>query len=122
MTELSGTSGNEERRRRMAKHVVVLVTAPSKDVGREIGQTLLERSLAACINLVPAVESLYVWQGEVCDDEEVLLVIKTTAAAFDALVTAVRNVHPYDVPEIIALPIAAGFQDYLDWISESTDA
>jgi len=106
----------------MAKHVVVLVTAPSKDVGREIGQTLLERRLAACINVVPAVESLYVWQGEVCDDEEVLLVIKTTAAAFDALVTAVRNVHPYDVPEIIALPIAAGFQDYLDWISESTDA
>ena len=102
----------------MEEHVAVLVTAPSKDVGRDVARALLEQKLAACVNVVPSIASFYTWEGELRSDEEVLLVIKTTGAAFDALVAAVRAVHPYDLPEIIALPIVAGSQDYLDWIDE----
>jgi periplasmic divalent cation tolerance protein len=102
----------------MEEYVVVLVTAPSGDVGRDIARVLLEKRLAACVNVVPAIASLYTWKGELCSDDEVLLVIKTTGAAFDDLATAVRDVHPYDLPEIIALPIVAGSRDYLDWIDE----
>jgi periplasmic divalent cation tolerance protein len=105
----------------MEEYVVVLVTAPSKDVGRDVARALLEQKLAACVNVVPSIASLYTWEGELCSDEEVLLVIKSTGAAFDELVAAVRDVHPYDVPEIIALPIVAGSQDYLDWIGEAVE-
>jgi periplasmic divalent cation tolerance protein len=102
----------------MEEYVVVLVTAPSADAGRDVAGALLERKLAACVNVVPSIASLYTWEGKLCRDEEALLVIKTTAAAFDDLAAVVRDVHPYDVPEIIALPIVAGSQDYLDWIDE----
>lgn len=102
----------------MGERVVVLVTAPSEDMARDIARTLLEQKLAACVNLIPAVASMYTWEGELCSDEEVLLVIKSTSRAFNELAAAVRNVHPYDVPEIIALPIVAGSQDYLGWIDE----
>jgi periplasmic divalent cation tolerance protein len=106
------------RRYPMKEYIVVLVTAPSKDVGRDVALALLEQKLAACVNVVPSIASLYTWEGELRSDEEVLLVIKTVAAAFDALTAAVRAVHPYEVPEIIALSIVAGSQDYLDWIDE----
>ncbi|MGD2145740.1 MAG: divalent-cation tolerance protein CutA [Anaerolineae bacterium] len=102
----------------MNRHVVVLVTAPSREVGSRIAEALLEQGLAACVNLASSVTSVYSWEGETRSDEEVLLVIKTRRAAFDELADAVRNVHPYEVPEIIALPVVAGSQDYLDWIDE----
>jgi periplasmic divalent cation tolerance protein len=102
----------------METHIVVLITAPSEEVGREVARALLERDLAACVNVVPAIASLYTWEGELCSDEEVLLVIKSTGAAFNELAAAVRDVHPYDVPEIIALPVTAGSQDYLEWINK----
>ena len=105
----------------MVEHVVALITAPSKEVGRDVGRALLEQGLAACVNLVPAIESLYAWEGELCNDEEVLLVIKTTAAVLRELMRTVQDIHPYDVPEIIALPIAAGSPDYLNWISDVVD-
>jgi periplasmic divalent cation tolerance protein len=106
----------KKRRNLMEEKVVVLVTAPSKDVGEDIARTLLEQKLAACVNVVPSIASIYTWEGELCSDEEVLLVIKSTRAAFDELAVVVRRVHPYDVPEIIALPIIAGTPDYLNWI------
>ena len=102
----------------MDKHVIVLVTAPSSDVGSQIAQAPLEQRIAACVNVAASVASIYTWEGETCSDEEVLLVIKTTASAFDKLAAVVRGVHPYEVPEIIALPVVAGSQDYLDWIDE----
>lgn len=102
----------------MEKYLVALVTAPSSQVATDIARTLLERKLTACVNIASPIGSLYIWHGELCSDEEVLLVIKTRSAVFDELAAAVRAVHPYDVPEIIALPIVAGFQDYLDWIDE----
>ncbi len=101
--------------------IVVLVTAPSKEVGRQIAQSLLEQKLAACVNILAPVNSLYMWEGKLCDDEEALLVIKTRAALFqERLVPAVRAVHPYQVPEIIALPVEMGWQPYLDWIGAET--
>lgn len=102
----------------MENTLVALVTAPSTDVGRDIAHALLDRKLAACVNIIPSMTSLYTWEGELCVDEEVLLIIKTTTSAFDALTTAVEEIHPYDVPEIIALPLAGGSKDYLDWINE----
>jgi periplasmic divalent cation tolerance protein len=102
----------------MENTLVALVTAPSTDVGRDIAHALLDRKLAACVNIIPSITSLYTWEGELCVDEEVLLIIKTTTSTFDALNSAVKKIHPYDVPEILALPVAAGSKDYLDWIHE----
>jgi len=104
----------------MNEHLVVLVTAPSEPEGRDIAARLLERRLCACVNILPSVTSLYVWEEEVCRDAEVLLLIKTVAAHFDELAATVRETHPYEVPEIIATPIVAGSPDYLAWIEAST--
>jgi periplasmic divalent cation tolerance protein len=106
----------------MENTFVVLVTAPSTDVGRDIARALLDGKLAACVNIVPSITSLHTWKGELCVDEEVLLIIKTTTPAFDALTSAVKDIHPYDVPEIIALPLAVGSRDYLEWIHEVVKA
>lgn len=102
----------------MNAYLVALVTVPSKDVGRDVARALLDRKTAACVNIVPSISSFYTWEGEVCVDEELLLIIKTTESAFDELASTVEDIHPYDVPEIIALPIAAGSKDYLDWIQK----
>jgi periplasmic divalent cation tolerance protein len=102
----------------METYLVALVTVPSTDVGRDVARALLDRKLAACVNIVPSISSFYTWEGEVCVDEEKLLIIKTTESAFDGLASAVKEIHPYDVPEIIALPLAAGSKDYLDWIHQ----
>lgn len=105
----------------MNKHVVVLVTAPSVEVARQIADQLLAKKAAACVNIVPAVNSIFSWQGQVESDQEVLLVIKSRAELFESrLAPIVQEVHPYDVPEIIALPIVMGSKGYLDWIDEVT--
>lgn len=102
-------------------HFVVLITAPSREVGRQIADTLLEKRLVACVNIIAPIESHYLWKGERCTDEEVLLLAKTRADLFAAqLVPAVKSIHPYEVPEIIALPILMGAPDYLAWIDAST--
>jgi len=106
----------------MEHYLVALVTVPSTDVGTEVAHTLLDRKLAACVNIIPTMTSLYTWEGEVCADEEVLLIIKTTKSAFDELASAVKEIHPYDVPEIIAVPLTAGSKDYLDWIHQVVEA
>ncbi len=95
--------------------LVVLVTAP-RDKAREIARRLVEERLAACVNIVDEVHSIYWWQGRVEEDKESLLIVKTRADALQALVEGVRRIHPYQVPEVIALPIIAGLEDYLDWL------
>lgn len=102
----------------MKDYLVTLVTAPSSDVGRDVARALLDRKLAACVNILPPMTSLYGWQGELCVDEEVLLIIKTTTRAIKELTAVVQDLHPYDVPEIIALPVAAGSEEYLGWVDE----
>lgn len=96
--------------------LVVLATFPSEESARQIGTALVSRQLAACVNLVPGVRSIYRWDGRVQEDAEVLAVIKTTSRRFTALRDALVESHPYDVPEVLAIPVAAGFEGYLAWV------
>jgi periplasmic divalent cation tolerance protein len=98
--------------------VVCLVTAPP-DKAEEIARAVLEPRLAACVNIVPAVRSLYWWEGEIADDDEALLVIKTTGETVEALRAALDAVHPYDTFELVVTDIAAGNPPYLRWIAET---
>ncbi len=103
------------------QNMVVLISAPSKEVGKQIAASLVEKKLAACVNILPSVNSIYTWEGQIHDEEEVLLLVKTRADLFeDRLIPAVKAIHPYEVPEIIALPVAAGLKKYLDWMEEAT--
>ncbi len=100
---------------------VVLMTAPDPEVAQRIARTLVEERLAACVNLVPGVRSIYRWQGAVEDDAEILLLAKTGRARCAALAARVQALHPYELPEIVVLPVEGGSQPYLDWIlSESS--
>jgi periplasmic divalent cation tolerance protein len=98
---------------------LVLTTCGSLEEARSIAQALVERQLAACVNIVPQVESVYRWQGEVETGTEFLLVIKTTAAAFVRLREALSTLHSYELPECIEIAIEAGSAEYLEWIGES---
>jgi periplasmic divalent cation tolerance protein len=104
----------------MNDYLVVLCTVPDQETGRTIAAKLLEKRLAACVNLSGSLESLYWWEGKIRKDPEHLLVIKTREALFDPLADSIRSLHPYDVPEIIALPIVRGSASYLDWITAET--
>jgi periplasmic divalent cation tolerance protein len=104
----------------MTDKIVVLVTCGSAKEARRIARAVVEQRMAACTNIVATpVHSIYRWKGKVESAEEFLLVIKTTQGRFAELKAAVKRLHSYDVPEIIALPIAAGGTNYLNWISES---
>ena len=98
--------------------VVVLVTADSEVKAEAIAKSLVENQLAACVSLSP-IRSIYTWQGEIHSAAEWQLVIKTDLAKFEDLKTKVRAMHSYEVPEIIAIPIVAGSEAYLDWIGQS---
>lgn len=98
---------------------VVLVTAPSKAAAAAIAQALIQDKLAACVNILP-VESLYIWQGQVQQEQEYQLLIKTHLVHYQALETRIRELHSYEVPEIIAVPILQGSAAYLHWIGETT--
>jgi periplasmic divalent cation tolerance protein len=104
----------------MTDALVVLVTTPSAERAAEIARAVVEERLAACGNVVPGLRSIYRWEGKVQDDAEALLVLKTTRARFDALRDRVLALHPYEVPEVIALPIEAGSARYLAWIADET--
>ena len=100
--------------------IIVLITAASEDEAAKIGRTLVDEKLAACANIIPGIRSIYTWKGETCDDTECLMVVKTVAANFDALERRVRELHSYEVPEVIAIPIIKGSAPYLDWVEENT--
>lgn len=97
-----------------------MTTLPDMETARNIAHRLLDQKLAACISVIPAVTSIYVWNGEVCESGEHLLLIKTTSACYGKVETLLRKQHPYDLPEIIATEITQGLPDYLGWINEST--
>jgi periplasmic divalent cation tolerance protein len=96
---------------------VVLVTASGLEEGNKITSIILEKRLAACVNIVPKISSLFWWQGKIDAADEVLLIIKTRASRVRDIIDAVKGVHSYSVPEVIALPVMAGHTDYLDWIA-----
>jgi periplasmic divalent cation tolerance protein len=106
----------------MAKpaYLVVFITTSSCEEARKIADALVEQSKAACVNIVPRVNSIFRWKGKIEEAEESLLVIKTRAKLFPDVVTIVKGFHSYEVPEIIALPIVKGNPDYLKWIDEET--
>lgn len=99
-----------------SEHVVALSTAPSVDKAAELARTLVEERLAACVNIVPGVRSIYAWQGAVQDEPEALCVIKTRRDKLDALRARLVALHPYEVPELIVLDIVAGHAPYLAWL------
>ena len=98
-------------------YLVILITASSPEEARKIAEVLLKQGKAACVNIVPNVSSHFWWQGKIESAQENLLIVKTRASLLNEIVTLVRESHSYDTPEIIALPIVGGNQDYLDWIS-----
>jgi periplasmic divalent cation tolerance protein len=102
------------------KLLVVLSTFPDAAVARAAAEALVNESLAACVNLLPGIESVYRWEGKLENSEEVLSVIKTTAERYPALEARLRELHPYDVPEIVALPAAAVAESYLEWVCRRT--
>ena len=101
-----------------AASFVVLSTFPDADTAARVARTLVEEQLAACVNLLPTVRSIYRWEGKVCDEAETLAVIKTTAERYAALAAKIAELHPYQVPEVIALPVADGHPPYLAWLAE----
>jgi periplasmic divalent cation tolerance protein len=103
----------------MDETFVVLVTAPDAETAARVARTLVEEGLAACGNVVPGLRSIYRWEGKLCDEAEVLLLLKTTRARYVALEARVRALHPYSVPEILALPVAAGSEAYRRWVEDA---
>lgn len=106
----------------MSEAIIVMVTCPSSPEAEKIANSLLEERLVACVNIAGRIRSLYHWQGAVARESESLLLMKTRTECFDELSRRVKELHPYEVPEIIAMPIMVGNPDYLDWIRESTTA
>jgi periplasmic divalent cation tolerance protein len=99
--------------------IVVIVCTISRDASGSMARQLVDRRLAACVNVMP-VQSFYRWEGEFCNDAEVLLLVKTRREMADMVVTAIREIHPYELPEIIVLPVIAGHAPYLDWVYNET--
>jgi periplasmic divalent cation tolerance protein len=103
----------------MTDKLLVLTTAGSESEARKIAQTLVERRLAACVNIIPRIQSVYRWQGKVEQAEEFLLLIKTVKGREEQVHAAICELHSYDLPECIAIPIVSGDADYLNWLSDS---
>jgi len=103
-----------------SSHIVVYITVPSWEVGHQIADALLESRIVACVNILPQITSIYRWESAINSDEELLLIAKTRTTHFNALATTVRRIHPYEVPEVIAIPIVAGSKEYLTWIDSET--
>lgn len=103
----------------MSRYVVILITAPGVTTAKNLGKKLVEEKLAACVNVVPGLTSYYWWEGEVQEDSEVLLIVKTLKTKVGDLIKRVKELHPYQVPEVIAIEIKEGLDDYLRWMDES---
>lgn len=105
----------------MSNHMTVLMTAPNEEEGGAIAKKIVEEGLCACVNIIPQVRSIYRWEGKVFDESEVMMVAKTSSSLAPVLVKRVKELHSYDVPEVICLPITTGNGDYLDWIDDSVE-
>jgi periplasmic divalent cation tolerance protein len=104
----------------MKKFILVLTTVPEKRVGDQIARALVEERLAACVTISGLAKSFYRWEGKISQDQEHVLFIKTRAALFQKVEARVKELHPYKVPELIALPVEKGSADYLGWLDEET--
>ena len=104
----------------MAKEIIVFITTPSLKDSRKIASALVSERLAACVNMIPGLESTFFWKGKICRERENLMVVKSTETRFSQVAKRVKQLHPYTVPEIIALPIVKGSKAYLKWVNEMT--
>lgn len=104
-----------------SKTLLVMSNVPDMETARAIATLLVERKLAACVNCLPAVQSVYRWEGAIEHAEEVCLLIKTTELRYPELQTALADAHPYEVPEVLAFPVLAGLPAYLSWIGQETE-
>ncbi len=100
------------------ERLVVFVTVSGEEEGRKIARLLVGARKVACVNILPGVDSVFWWKGEIDSEQESLLIVKTKAALFPEVVDLVKSAHSYEVPEIIALPIVAGNEDYLEWLDQ----
>jgi periplasmic divalent cation tolerance protein len=98
------------------KVILALSTCPDEDSARRIAAALVAERLAACVNRVPGLQSTYFWDGHLQDEPEILLIIKTTAGRLTALVERLKALHPYELPELVAIPVEGGNERYLDWV------
>lgn len=101
---------------------VILNTAPNIEEAKKIARYLVESKLAACVNIIPQITSVYSWKEEIIEDQEFLLLIKTRSSNFKAVKDAIIGLHSYELPEVIMLPIKKGLKDYLFWLEEETKA
>lgn len=99
--------------------LIVLCTCPNEETAAELANELVARRLAACVNVIGHMRSIYRWEGAINTDDETMMLIKTTASAFPALETVIMDRHPYELPEIIAVPVERGSERYLAWINDS---
>ena len=104
----------------MTGYIIAFVTAASEEEAARIGQAIVGEKLAACVNIIRSIRSIYRWQGRIEDGQEVLLIIKTKEILFENLKKRVKELHSYSVPEIIALPLVGGDEQYLNWLGEET--
>jgi periplasmic divalent cation tolerance protein len=104
----------------MGSYIVCLVTIDDPAKAANIARILVEKHLAACVNIIPEIQSIYSWKGQICDEKERLMIMKTRRSLFNELQAAVKELHPYEVPEIIAVGIEHGLPEYLQWINDST--
>ena len=104
----------------MAEEIVILITAGSPDEAATIARTLVDEHLAACVNIIPGVRSFFFWEGRTQDAAEALMICKSRMPLMEAVIARVRTLHTYTVPEIIAVPIAAGLPSYLAWMKDAT--
>lgn len=116
----TGFSELDDQRSEFGAEIVVLVTAASLDESEKIARSLVESGLAACANILSPIKSIFSWEHKITETMEVLLLFKTRSHLFGDLAQAVKKLHSYQVPEIIALPIVKGTDEYLDWITENT--
>lgn len=104
----------------MTDYIVVYVTTSSVDEAKKIGRELVEERLVACSNIVSPIDSIYRWQGKICEDREALMILKSKKNLFKQIEKKVKELHSYDVPEIIAIPIIEGSEKYLSWLRDET--
>ncbi len=104
----------------MEENIVVFITTSSEDEAAKIARAIVELRLAGCVNIIKNIRSIYTWQGKIEDESEVLMIIKTQKSLFKSLSMKVKELHSYSTPEIIALPIIEGLEDYLKWLKEVT--
>ena len=102
-----------------ASLIQIQCSVPSKKVAKKIARELVEERLCACVNILPKIRSFYIYEGEFCEDEELLLLIKTDKKYYSAVEKRILSLHPYSLPEIIALPVMKGSADYMEWVNKA---